>query len=73
MVTVFSKPACVQCDFTIRLLNKLGYPYKTVDVTEDPDGLTTLKEMGYLAAPVVLTPEGEHWSGFRPDLIEALV
>lgn len=31
------------------------------------------EEFGYSAAPVVVIDDHEHWSGFRPDLIGALV
>ena len=33
--------------------------------------LEKVKELGYLQAPVVVTDD-EHWSGFRPDKIDAL-
>ncbi|KAB1646192.1 glutaredoxin-like protein NrdH [Pseudoclavibacter sp. CFCC 14310] len=69
-VTVFSKPACVQCSTTYRALTKRGIEYETIDITKDEAALQKVKELGYLQAPVVLTDEGVHWSGFRPDLIE---
>ncbi|MGP9694363.1 glutaredoxin-like protein NrdH [Brachybacterium sp. AOP25-B2-12] len=71
-ITVYSKPLCVQCDATKRALNKAGIAYSVVDITEDAEALATIKGMGYLQAPVVITGE-DHWSGFRPDKIKALV
>lgn len=70
-ITVYSKPLCVQCDATKRALNKAGVAYDVVDITEDAEALATIKGMGYLQAPVVITSE-DHWSGFRPDKIKAL-
>ncbi|MGO1200054.1 MAG: glutaredoxin-like protein NrdH [Dermabacteraceae bacterium] len=70
-VTVYSKPLCVQCDATKRALTKAGIDYDVVDVTEDAEGLTKIKALGYVQAPVVITGDG-HWSGFRPDRIKAL-
>ena len=70
-VTVYTKPACVQCNATYRALDKKGIEYQSVDVTQDPEALARLKAMGYLQAPVVVA-DGDHWSGFRPDKIEAL-
>ncbi len=70
-ITVYSKPLCVQCDATKRALNKAGLAYTVVDVTEDAEALATIKGMGYLQAPVVITGD-DHWSGFRPDKIKAL-
>lgn len=70
-ITVYTKPSCVQCTATYRALDKNGIKYDVVDITEDGDALVTIKELGYLQAPVVVT-ELEHWSGFRPDKIAAL-
>ncbi|HIY94103.1 MAG TPA: glutaredoxin-like protein NrdH [Candidatus Rothia avicola] len=70
-VTVYTKPACVQCNMTYRALDKLGVQYNTVDITEDPAALELIKSMGYLQAPVVIAGEN-HWSGFQPDKINAL-
>ncbi len=71
-ITVFSKPACVQCDATYRQLDKLGLDYTIVDITMDADALASVKALGYQQAPVVFAG-GDHWSGFRPDKIRALV
>lgn len=70
-VTVYSKPACVQCDATYRALNKHGIAYDVVDLTQDPTALEIVRSLGYLQAPVVVAGEN-HWSGFRPDRISAL-
>lgn len=70
-VTVYTKPACVQCNATYRALDKKGIAYQSVDVTQDPEALERLKAMGYMQAPVVVT-DADHWSGFRPDKIAAI-
>lgn len=70
-VTVYTKPACVQCNATYRALDKKGIAYNSVDVSQDPEALERLKAMGYMQAPVVVADE-DHWSGFRPDKIEEL-
>ncbi len=67
-VTVYTKPACVQCNATYRALDKKGIEYKVIDVTEDSAALEHVRTLGYMQAPVVET-ETEHWSGFRPDKI----
>ncbi|WP_156252728.1 glutaredoxin-like protein NrdH [Pseudactinotalea terrae] len=71
-ITVFSKPACVQCDATYRALNKHGLEYTIVDISTDAEALESVKALGYQQAPVVFA-DGDHWSGFRPDRIKALV
>ncbi|MFC0581134.1 glutaredoxin-like protein NrdH [Micrococcoides hystricis] len=67
-VTVYTKPACVQCNATYRALDKRGIAYKTVDLSQDPQALEQVRAMGYMQAPVVVAGS-EHWSGFRPDMI----
>lgn len=70
-VTVYSKPACVQCNATYRALDKKGIAYETVDMSQDVDALERVRALGYMQAPVVMAG-AEHWSGFRPDKIEEL-
>lgn len=70
-VTVYTKPACVQCNATYRALDKKGIFYNTVDLTLDEGALERLRALGYQQAPVVVTDE-DHWTGFRPDKIEEL-
>lgn len=72
MTTVYTKPNCVQCDMTKRLMDKIGVSYTTVDIVENPEELDKLIAMGYRAAPVVMTEGGESWAGFQPDKITAL-
>ncbi|MFB1298763.1 glutaredoxin-like protein NrdH [Mycobacterium sp. pW049] len=70
-ITVYTKPACVQCNATFRALDKAGVNYATVDITVDSDARDYVMGLGYLQAPVVVAG-GQHWSGFRPDCIAAV-
>ncbi|TDT32570.1 glutaredoxin-like protein NrdH [Naumannella halotolerans] len=70
-VTVYTKPGCVQCTATYRALDKAGVEYEVIDLTEDDAALEHSKNLGYFAAPIVITAT-DHWSGFRPDKIAAL-
>lgn len=70
-VTVYSKPACVQCTATYRALDAQGIDYEIFDVSADDKALATVKELGYMQAPVVVAGE-DHWSGFRPDKISEI-
>jgi glutaredoxin-like protein NrdH len=73
-VVVYTKPSCVQCDRTFKLLDKANIHYTKVDVSQDPPALAFVKEtLGYTGAPVVYvsTIDGDlHWYGLRPDLIK---
>lgn len=72
-ITVYSKPSCVQCNATYRALDSKGLTYTVVDLTENRAALDYVSEdLGYSAAPIVVVDDQNHWSGFRPDKIEAL-
>jgi glutaredoxin-like protein NrdH len=68
-ITVYTKPACVQCNATYKALDKQGLAYEIVDITEVAEARDYVMALGYLQAPVVVAG-GEHWSGFRPDRIQ---
>ncbi|MBS4100310.1 glutaredoxin-like protein NrdH [Tsukamurella paurometabola] len=70
-ITVYTKPACVQCNATYKALDKAGLEYRVVDITEDADARDYVMALGYLQAPVVVAGDA-HWSGFRPDRVKAL-
>lgn len=71
MTTVYTKPACVQCDMTKRYLDKAGVEYSTVDITQDPTALDMILGMGFSSAPVVISESGS-WAGFQPDRLSEL-
>lgn len=71
-ITVYSKPACVQCTATKKALDRAGLEYELVDISMDDDARDYVLSLGYLQAPVVVA-DGEHWSGFRPERIKSLV
>jgi glutaredoxin-like protein NrdH len=71
-ITVYTKPACVQCTATYRALDRAGIAYDVVDISEDDDARDYIMALGYLQAPVVVAGDA-HWSGFRPDRIKTLM
>lgn len=70
-VTVYSKPACVQCTATTRALDARGIAYTLIDLTADPDAYQLVTSLGYRQAPVVIA-DAHHWSGYQPDKIASL-
>ncbi|RWR08902.1 glutaredoxin-like protein NrdH [Paenirhodobacter populi] len=70
-ITVYSKPACVQCTATTRALEARGLAFEVVDLTEDAAAMEMVVSLGYRQAPVVIAGE-DHWAGFRPDMIGRL-
>jgi glutaredoxin-like protein NrdH len=71
VVTVYTKPACVQCDMTKRYLDKVGVEYNIVDITQDQEALDMILNMGFQSAPVVISDAG-NWAGFQPDKLNLL-
>lgn len=71
MITVFTKPNCVQCDRTKKLLDKEKIPYIAIDITEDAPAAARLRSIGVRTMPFVVTPDDE-WSGFRPDKLRSI-
>lgn len=70
-ITVYTKPGCVQCNATFRALDSKAIDYQVIDLSEDAHALETIKAMGYMQAPVIVADD-DHWSGFRPDRIDAV-
>lgn len=71
MTIVYTKNNCVQCDMTKRLMDKIGVEYETINISENPEELDKLVELGYRSAPVVMT-DNDSWAGFNPDKIAEL-
>ena len=68
VITVYSKPSCVQCTATCKALDKQGLTYDVVDISVDADARDYVMALGYLQAPVVVVGD-DHWSGFSPGRI----
>ena len=72
-VTVYSLPACVQCNQTKKLMDREGIAYEAVQLDEHPELAAKFKDEGLLQAPIVVVGnDGRRWTGFRPDLIKEL-
>ncbi len=51
-VTVYTKPACVQCNATYKALDKAGVAYDVIDISVDPpEARDYVMALGYLQAP----------------------
>ena len=72
MIKLYSKPNCMQCEFTKKYLNDKGVAFEVIDVFEDKEALSMLIDEGYSNMPVV-DIGGEFHTGFRPDLLAKAV
>ena len=71
-ITVYTLPACVQCDSTKRMLTKAMVDFEVIDLSTDPAAMERIKELGYTQAPVV-EAGNQHWSGFRMERLQSLI
>ncbi|EEU30175.1 glutaredoxin [Limosilactobacillus coleohominis 101-4-CHN] len=72
MVTVFSKNNCVQCKMTKMFLKQHNVSFVEHNIDEQPEFIERLKADGFRATPVVKLPNGDAFSGFRPDMLKQL-
>lgn len=72
-VTVWSKPACVQCKAVYRAFDKAGVAYEVKNLPDFPDQLEAFKAQGHMGAPVVEAVGHDAFAGFVPDAVAAIV
>lgn len=78
MITVYSKPKCMQCEMTKMWLTQNKIPFETVDTESNPESLELLSHYGWQTLPVVaiddeISDNSKSWSGFQIDKLEALL
>ena len=71
VVTVLTKPNCVQCMQTLSVMDQEGIKYQTRRLDKSVKAVERFKEMGLMSAPVVET-DTKRWSGFRVEKIRSL-
>lgn len=71
-VTVYSLPACVQCDTTKRMLTRNNVQFTEIDLSTDAAAMEKIKAWGYTQAPIV-EAGNQHWSGFRMERLDSII
>ena len=74
MITVYTKPSCVQCDMTKKFLDDAGLEYSVEDITSEANAaqLAYFLVEGYMAAPIVVTDK-KTWSGYQIQNLKELI
>lgn len=74
VVSVYTTgPDCMRCVLTKRVLTEKGVRFLEVDIrSNDAAREYVVDDLGYTEAPVVVVTDEDHWSGFRPDKLDAL-
>ena len=73
-VTLYTKPACMQCDMTKKALAAAGIDFEPKDISNPVHAAEFERDnqkWGLRQMPVVLAGS-DFWAGFRPDLINKL-
>lgn len=71
-VIVYSKPNCMQCNFTKKFLEDKGIPYVVKDIEQSEAAIDEVKRLGFSSLPVVIAEGIEAFTGFRPDMLSRL-
>lgn len=69
MITIYTNPTCGPCRSLIKAADRLNIAY---EVKAAADHTAYLAGLGYTQAPVVVTENGEHFSGFRLNQLQRL-
>ena len=72
-IVIYSKPNCMQCNFTKKYLDDKGVTYEIKDILESEQALAEVQQLGFSSVPVILADGEEAFNGFRPDLLDQLV
>ena len=78
MLTVYSKPRCMQCEMTKIWLNQNKLEFQSVDIEANPGAFELLKHYGWKTLPVVVIDDEfedpkKAWAGFQVDRLERLI
>ena len=70
-ITVWTLPACVQWQQTMREFDRRGIIYRVRHLNKSKKALDRFREMNLLQAPIIETDD-RRWSGFRLEKIKSL-
>lgn len=70
-IEILTTPACTNCSIAEKILEELGFSYKTIDVTENPD---YLKKYPIFTAPGIVINDKLEFAGLpsKKDLLKRL-
>lgn len=71
-VTIYSKNNCMQCKMTKRYLTEHNVSFEEINVSNQPEYVDYLKDLGYQSVPVVMINNSDSIVGFRPDALKEL-
>lgn len=78
MLTVYSKPRCMECMYTKMYLDQNKIEHENVDIEANPGAFELIKHYGFTSLPVVVIDDefsdpNKAWAGFQVDKLERLI
>ena len=78
MLTVYSKPRCMDCMYTKMWLDQNKVEYENVDIEANPGALELLRHYELTSLPVVVIDDefndpNKTWMGFQVDRLERVM
>ena len=75
-VTIYTKPGCIQCEYTEKFLHEKRIVFEMFDVSVNKNALAELQEIGITEMPYVsvMYADGtpDHWTGYRREKLKDL-
>lgn len=68
MFTIYSRPGCIACKNTLKVLDRQNKEYVVLDAAEHID---ELRAQNLTQLPVVIDDNGDVFTGFRYDRLTA--
>lgn len=73
---MYSKPACVQCEWTEKYLQRKELAHNVIDTTDDEDARKVVEDSGILQMPMVVVKHDDGtpdtWHGFNVGKLKGL-
>lgn len=73
MVTLYSKDACPQCNFTKMILNSKNVTFEEINIDRDQEAKDYLVSNGFMSLPVVTRDGHEPISGNNPGKLNEMI
>ncbi|MGT2771793.1 glutaredoxin-like protein NrdH [Streptococcus marimammalium] len=71
-ITIFSKNNCIQCKMTKKFLTEKQVEFEEINLDENPDKISYVKNLGFTAAPVIEVGDIV-FSGFQPNRLKEII
>lgn len=72
-VKIYTKNDCMPCKMTKRMFDKAGVEYQEINMEHNPSEREKVVKAGFVSAPVVEVDGQYVASGFKPEIVKAVI